>query len=765
MNAQRSVGTISELSRPHSEAPVSGLDAMESLAPNLGALDLPWLNATYEYWVDTCQRTILTLDVLRQRGNNYFEQAARISPSVLNFAADVVMDGRTFERPVNYVLVRIKPPSGVTIDPRKRPFIVFDPRAGQGPGIGGMKNDSEIGEVLRAGHPCYFVGFLENPMPGQTVEDVCRAEARFVAKVAELHPAAAGKPCLIGNCQAGWQIIMMSAIRSDVVGPVMVAGAPLSYWAGVHGGSPMRYLGGLLGGTWLTALSGDLGNGRFDGAYLVENFESLKPSNTYWTKLHHLYSQVDTEAPRFLEFEKWWGNLILLNAEEMQWIADQLFVGNKLSSGELRTSEGVRVDLRNIKGPIIVFCSRGDNITPPQQALDWILDLYNHDDEVIANGQTIVYTLHQTIGHLGIFVSGKVATKEDKELVDFMDMIDLVPPGLYEAVITEATDETENRDLINGGYQFSLEARTLGDIRALGGNDAADDLRFATVRAVSEVNLGLYRTFLGPAVRNVVTEQSAALSRHLHPNRMRFDMFSDKNPLMPPVATWADSIRRHRQPVSDGNPLLAIERTASDWIVKSLDALAEARDAACEGIFMATYDQPWLQALVGLRADGAQTRQHVERELAREAGIQRTRAELNDRIDKGSSIEAALRAVIYVQQPERKLDGREFTILSEINSELPPAKQMSLAVFKEKLKEQHLITMLDEERAVATIPKLLPTDDAKRTAVIGAVRRILGVRGNLSDEAKRRLARVETLFGETNVVSAQPRKQLQIPAV
>ncbi len=763
MNVQRSVGTISEPSRPHGEAPDSGPEGMAS-TPSARALDLLCANPIQEYWVDACQRAILTLDVLRQRGNNYLERGARISPSVLNFAADVVMDGRTFERPVNYVLVRIKPPSGVTIDPRKRPFIVFDPRAGQGPGIGGMKNDSEIGEVLQAGHPCFFVGFLENPMPGQTIEDVCRAEARFVAKVAELHPNAEGKPCLIGNCQAGWQIVMMSAIRPDVVGPVMVAGAPLSYWAGVHGGSPMRYLGGLLGGTWLTALSGDLGNGRFDGAYLVGNFESLKPSNTYWTKLHHLYSQVDTEAPRFLEFEKWWGNLILLNAEEMQWIADQLFVGNKLSSGELRTSDGIRVDLRNIKSPIIVFCSRGDNITPPQQALDWILDLYNHDDEVVANGQTIVYTMHRSIGHLGIFVSGKVATKEDKELVDFMDMIDLLPPGLYEAVITEVTDDAENQQLVNGRYLFSLEARTLGDIRALGGNDAADDLRFATVRAVSEVNLGLYRTFVGPTVRNFVTEQSATLMRHLHPSRMRFEMFSDKNPLMSPVAEWADSIRRKRRPVSADNSLLAMERTASDWIVGCLDAFTEARDAACEGIFMATYDQPWLQALAGLRADGAQTRQHLERQLAREAAVQRTVAELNDRMEQGSAIEAALRGLIYVQRLERRLDCCEFTILREINSQRPPAKQMSLAAFKEELKEQYLLMMLDEERAVAAIPKLLPADSAERGAMMGVIRSILAVSGGLSDKAKRRLARVETLFGETCAVSALPRKKLQIPA-
>src|SRR6478736_1574963 len=101
------------------------------------------------------------------------------------------------------------------------------------------------------------------------------------------------------------------------------------------------------------------------------------------------------------------------------------------------TSTGVRIDLRNITAPIIVFCSWGDNITPPQQALDWVLDLYGSDRELVTNGQTIVYTMHQNIGHLGIFVSGKVAGKEHGEFVTCMEMIDVLPPGLYEAVITE----------------------------------------------------------------------------------------------------------------------------------------------------------------------------------------------------------------------------------------------------------------------------------------------------------------------------------------
>ena len=269
---------------------------------NSPAAFLPWpffgTNSAVEYWVDAWQRSILLVDVLRQRGNNYFEHNARKAPHVLTFEAELVLDGRSLLRPVNYALARTVPPKATTVDRLKRPFIIFDPRAGHGPGIGGMKHDSEIGVALAAGHPCYFVGFLPDPVPGQTIEDVCESEARFVEEVVARHPDAEGKPCLIGNCQAGWQIMMMSAAHPDLVGPIMLAGSPLSYWAGVHGKNPMRYLGGLLGGTWLTSLAGDLGNGIFDGANLVANFEALHPENTYWKKIYNLYSKIDTETRR-----------------------------------------------------------------------------------------------------------------------------------------------------------------------------------------------------------------------------------------------------------------------------------------------------------------------------------------------------------------------------------------------------------------------------------------------------------------------------------
>src|SRR4249920_242102 len=297
-----------------------------------------------EYMVDAAQRTVLFWDVMRQRGNQYREHLAETAPNVLEYEVELIIDGRTLERPVNYGLVRVVPPAGVEIDPKLRPFVIVDPRAGHGPGIGGFKADSEIGVAFKAGHPCYFVGFLPDPVPGQTIEHIAHAEAAVLERVIALHPQAEGKPAVIGNCQAGWAGMLLAAMRPELFGPIIIAGSPLSYWAGVHGQNPMRYTGGLLGGSWLTALMGDLGDGIFAGTWLVSNFENLNPANTYWTKHYNLYAKADSEAPRYLEFEEWWGAHILLNAQEMQSIADQLFIGNKLATAEIVSSDGTTID-------------------------------------------------------------------------------------------------------------------------------------------------------------------------------------------------------------------------------------------------------------------------------------------------------------------------------------------------------------------------------------------------------------------------------------
>jgi pimeloyl-ACP methyl ester carboxylesterase len=710
-------------------------------------------NPVQEYLVDAAQRWVLLLDTLRQRGNRSLEESTKVAPHVLEFEFEHILDGKTLPRPTNYQLVRIIPPPGTRIDPARPPFVVVDPRAGHGPGIGGMKHDSEIGAAFAAGHPCYFIGFLREPVPGQTVEDVCRTEARFLEEVIARHPEVEGKPVVVANCQAGWQMMMTAALRPELTGPIMLVGSPLSYWGGVRGKNPLRYLGGLLGGTWLTTLAGDMGAGRFDGANLIANFESMNPGNTYWKKLYNLYSKIDEEAPRYLEFETWWGTPVLMNAEEMQWIADELFIGNKLSTGQLRASDGTRIDLRNVTSPIIVFCSWGDDITPPQQALGWITDLYDHEREIVAAGQTIVYTMHDSIGHLGIFVSGKVANKEHTEFARCMEMIDLMPPGLYEAVITEEPSGSDP-GVQNEKYLLRLEVRTLDDIRKLGENPPEDERRFATVARVSEVNKSLYRTFAAPVVRSVFPEPVARVVQQLHPNRLKFSLLSDRNPLLLPVKALAESVRARRQKASADNPLLSLERAASSWLASALDGWGAMRGRLQEATFLTVYGLPAVQALAGF-SPGTSERRHAERDLSREIAQERSRSELRTRYESGGFLEAVARALVYIRLPEGRIDERGFAMLTSLRSEAPAEDRRTLTELKQLLKEQFSLVRLDEERALESLPALLPSDPEKRRHGLGIVQRMLSAEDALSPEGVRRLHRIQALF--------EPQPQLAAP--
>ncbi len=722
---------------------------MPSVQTKSSATDSPaspfgMLAPAMEYMIDAAQRSILFWDVMRQRGNQYREHLAQTAPHVLDYKVELIVDGRKLDRPVNYGLVRVIPPAGVEVDPKLRPFVVVDPRAGHGPGIGGFKADSEIGVAMKAGHPCYFVGFTPDPVPGQTIEDIARAEAIFIEKVTAAHPQANGKPCVIGNCQAGWAIMMLAAIRPELFGPIIIAGSPLSYWAGVHGKNPMRYSGGLLGGSWLTALAGDLGHGKFDGAWLVQNFENQNPANTLWTKQYNLYSKIDTEAPRYLGFERWWGGHVNLNAEEIQFIVDELFIGNNLAAGRIYTSDGTAIDLRNIRSPIVVFCSKGDNITPPQQALGWILDLYENVDEIRSYGQTIVYTIHESVGHLGIFVSGGVAKKEHGEFSSNIDLIDTLPPGLYEAVFENKAGDMANPDLASGNWVMRCEARTLDDIRALGGNNAADERCFATAARISETNLALYRTFVQPVVRALVSAPVADWMRNLHPLRLQYELFSDANPATGAVAALADQVRKNRKTVAGENPFAAMQEKLSNQIVAALDAWREATEKVAEQTFLAVYGAPTLQAAVGIDpAANRRLRMATKNPLHREL-LQNRIVELKSRIPAGGVRAAVVRGLIYAGMARGAIDERGFEIARRIRQKYD---DKPIADFKRLFREQFNILLIDQEAALAAIPSMLPSDAETREEAYGLINEVLSARGEFSAEDKKRLSEVARLFG------------------
>jgi hypothetical protein len=710
----------------------------------------PWAS----YALDAWQRSVLFLDVLRQRGNAFLEREDDPMRHVLSFDFDLVMDGHDLPKPVNYWIARVRPQGSTPApDARKRPFIVIDPRAGHGPGIGGFKADSEIGVAMQAGHPCYFVGFRPDPEPGQTIEDVVRAIIAFAEEVGRRHPKAEGKPVAIGNCQAGWSLLMSAAIRPDAFGPLMVAGSPVSTWAGVEGKAPMRYLGGLLGGSWMTAMTGDLGAGKFDGAWLVSNFESGNPANTYWTKQYEVWADVDRAAERYLGFEKWWGGHVTLNAAEMQFIVDQLFIGNRLASGELTFSDGTRVDLRNIASPIIVFCSEGDDITPPAQALSWVSDLYTDIDDLRTHGQTIVYSVHGSIGHLGIFVSGGVAKKEHNEFASSMDMIDVLPPGLYEAVL-QTSMGVAGAELAGGDWLVGFEARDMRDLAQHGGTSAEDEKRFAAARRVSEANLALYQTLAQPALRAVATPPVADTLAQLHPARLSYTMFSDRNPWMAWVRMTADMVRLNRHPVDPGNPGRVAEKAVSDAIEQALTAYGRQRDTATERLFQAIYDSPVTQALTGVATDTVPPRPRPGATPDHRNFVALATERLRAHMAEGGMHEALLRALVWVRLPTGRADERSFAIIRRIREAYGP-ETLPLPAFKRIVREQFFMLVVDEAQALATLPQLLPADPAKRAEAFALIRSVVEATGAIPEAEAERLAAVERIFiGEPDPAGA-----------
>lgn len=535
------------------------------------------------YGRDAAERWILFWDTLRQRADNMLAHERAGKPPLLDFDYEVLLDARRFERPANYALLRVTRVGDQCLDDcldaAKPPVVILDPRAGHGPGIGGFRQDSEVGLALHQGHPVYFVTFYPEPAAGQTLADVLHVLRRFVEEVSRRHSGAA--PVLYGNCQAGWAVTLLAADCAGLTGPVVLNGTPLSYWAGESGINPMRIAAGFEGGAWLTHFLADLGDGRFDGAFLVQNFEGLKPE-AVWEKYANLYAHMDTERERFLAFERWWGGYYFLSREEILAIVENLFVGNRLEEGRLRICAGCHADLRRIRNPLVIFASYGDDITPPHQALGWIPVMYRDTDDLKAAGQRIVYLVNRHVGHLGIFVSAKVARLEHRAILQSLPRIEALPPGLYEMKIDNPSGDPDCRD---GGYAVHFEAREVCDIRFPRQDDA-----FERVRDLSERNEAFYSTFVSPWVQTLTTPWSAALLETLHPMRTSRHLLSEGFlPWMHGVRWLATQLAADRHPAAPDNPFKEQEEHIFSRVTEAIAQGRRLRDAVWERAFDELY--------------------------------------------------------------------------------------------------------------------------------------------------------------------------------
>ena len=264
-----------------------------------------------------------------------------------------------------------------------------------------------------------------------------------------------------------------------------------------------------------------------------------------------------------------------------------------------------------------------------------------------------------------------------------------------------------------------FEPRTLDDVRAIVQPSLENERRFATAQRVSEINLGLYRTLFQPFVQAFASTQTAEWLHKLNPSELPFELFSDRNPLMRQIAQLAEQVREQRQPTSPDNPLLQVQAMISDGIIAALDGYRDLRDRSMEQIFLGIYSSPLLQALVGLRASDEPPRRRPGLEPERIEFIQQRIAELKARLAEGGLREAALRGLVYIGMAGPGVDERAFEVLRQMRA---AHGGLTLAEFKQVLREQFFALMLDRDGALAAIPKMLPADTPARAEALDKIR-------------------------------------------
>lgn len=735
--AAASTRSLQRATRSHNRQAASLAAEGVRVATALAALGPAAPAAAIAYATDRLQRAVLMLDLLRERGNQYLAHEAAGCPPVLSYDYAMVMDGRDLPRPCCYMLLQILPPPETPTIDCKRPYIIIDPRAGHGPGIGGFKYDSQVGVALRKGHPVYFVAFRPQPEPGQTIADVTAAEAEFVRVVMRRHPDSS-KPIVIGNCQGGWATALLAATNPDLTGPVVFNGAPMAYWSGRVGENPMRYNGGLLGGVLPAMLMADLGGGKFDGAWLVTNFEMLNPSRNFLRQYLDLFWSIDDPQARrkFLEFQKWWGGYFSMNAAEIEWIVSQLFVGNKLASGEASLAPGLRVDLRNIRAPIIVFASHGDNITPPQQALNWILDVYSSEQEIKLCGQRIIYMVHKNVGHLGIFVSSSIARREHAEMGSTMKTIEALAPGLYEMTIEDTIGHGDDVHFV-----VAFQQRKLADIAAQDDGRSEEGALAAVARA-SEAAAEVYDATLRPALRAVAQPAAVEIARQFQPLRLQRWALADANPWLWWVPKAAAMARAERQPLVGPNPFAQAEAVWAGWAEQALDLFRDSRDMLAELAFHAVWGNPPALAFGESRA------RHRE---ARDAQALRQLPEVvraMGEIERGGLAAAVVRMLILLAEARGSVRRDRLDRSSRMLSHDSPFVVLGVEGRARLIRDQSVICQIDPEAAIATLPKLLPEPD-DRTRALCMVANVLGPAEEMEEHTVETLDRLRAVLDQT----------------
>jgi hypothetical protein len=352
--------------------------------------------------------------------------------------------------------------------------------------------------------------------------------------------------------------------------------------------------------------------------------------------------------------------------------------------------------------------------------------------------------MHQNIGHLGIFVSGKVAKKEHAQIVEVLKSVEALPPGLYAMAIKEHKGAGGKVE-----YEVEFRERSLEEMAGrLNRVGRVDEKPFEAVEKLSEFNQSAYELFGRPFVQAMANEGTAEIAREFHPLRAQRWAVSSVNPWLAWLPSVAEAVKRERREVGPDHPARKAERFLSEAVSASFDQYREIRDATSEAAFFEIYGSMFslFLAETGAGAKGAAApADALELPVVKDALAA---------IGKGGFPEALTRTAALIGRKGPTVPLERVALKGELTKEyrdlLP---DLALDQWRRIRGEQDIIVRYAPEQALATLPRLL-ADPADRERLLTFFERLL------SDE---RIRDIGPSAGQREMIS-QVADVLAVPA-
>lgn len=214
---------------------------------------------------------------------------------------------------------------------------------------------------------------------------------------------------LLGICQGGAFSLCYTALHPGKIKNLITMVTPVDFH--VEDGMLNRWMGcgmtvnGLDPAMMVEAL------GNVPGDFMNFGFLMLKPFELNLQKYISMLDILDDarRSANFMRMEKWIFDSPDQAGEAWKQFLEHFYTHNRLIKGEVEL-DGQRVDLGNITMPVLNLYAENDHLVPPSSSVA-LQDYVGTQD----------YTVESfPVGHIGMYVSGKVQAKLPPTIADWL---------------------------------------------------------------------------------------------------------------------------------------------------------------------------------------------------------------------------------------------------------------------------------------------------------------------------------------------------------